>query len=152
MTNAYITRIHPDGGMFATLFFGLLDPQSGHLSYVNGGHEPPLIVGPSGIREKLDTTGPAVGIIPGYDYRIGRTCIAPGEMLLGFTDGVTEARSRSGEFFTRQRLFDLLEENMAAGRDLLESIRREIAAHSAEAPQSDDITILQVKHLNPLNI
>ncbi len=63
-TNNYIAKIHGDEGMFATLFFGVLEPSSGKLYYINGGHEPLFVINSNGIKTNLDPTGPAVGMMP----------------------------------------------------------------------------------------
>ena len=72
-TNDYVAQHHGWMGMFATLFFGVLNPQTGRLAYVNGGHEPLLVIGPAGVRAQLGTTGPAVGSCPGLISRFERS-------------------------------------------------------------------------------
>ena len=100
LTNKYIALNHGDLAMFATLFFGILDPDSGVLSYVNGGHEPVFIVGPhGGVKAHLTATGPAVGIEPKIDFKIQQTQLDPGDILLGYTDGVTEALASKRRVF-----------------------------------------------------
>jgi serine phosphatase RsbU (regulator of sigma subunit) len=68
LTNDYIAAEHGEEGMFATLFFGVLDPLSGKMAYVNGGHEPVIIVNHGGVRERPKATGPAVGMMPESKY------------------------------------------------------------------------------------
>jgi sigma-B regulation protein RsbU (phosphoserine phosphatase) len=74
LTNDYIARTHGSTSMFATLFFGVLDPASGSLLFVNGGHEFPLLVNSTGVKERLATTGPALGLFEGvhFDIRLHR--------------------------------------------------------------------------------
>ncbi|MBT8370855.1 MAG: PP2C family protein-serine/threonine phosphatase, partial [Deltaproteobacteria bacterium] len=97
LTNYYIALNHGDLAMFATLFFGILDPDSGLLSYISGGHEPLFIVGPGGaVKEHLNPTGPSVGIDPKIDFKTQQTHMEPGDILLGYTDGVTEACASDG--------------------------------------------------------
>lgn len=140
--NDYILENHAQEGMFVTLFFGVLDPVLGRLSYINAGHEPFYIVDPAGHRTRLDRTGPAVGLIPDLDYRIEQVYLKPGDILIGYTDGVTEAQSASGEFFTRQRLETLLTRSAVSGAALLELVKKSLMAHLDQAPPSDDITML----------
>ena len=102
-TNDYIATHHERLCMFATLFFGILNPAQGTLAYVNAGHEPPFIVGPRGVKTSLAPTGPAVGLMPGIDFGIRHQTLAAGDILLGYTDGITEAVSSDGEFFGKQR-------------------------------------------------
>ena len=70
LTNDYNEKNHSDMGMFATLFFGVLNPETGLLSYINAGHEPLFIVGPNGIKVSLQPTGPALGVIPDARFEI----------------------------------------------------------------------------------
>ena len=103
LTNNYIVENHEDLNMFATLFFGLLDPSNGQVAYINAGHNPPFIVGPDGtVKTALKGTGPAVGMFPATDFRIDYAQIDPGDILYLYTDGVTEARDAAKGFFTEK--------------------------------------------------
>jgi serine phosphatase RsbU (regulator of sigma subunit) len=147
-TNNYIALNHGDLAMFATLFFGILDPDSGELSYINGGHEPLFIVGPGGgIKENLSFTGPAVGIEPEIDFRIKQTHMEQGDLLLGYTDGVTEAGSSDGEFFTMERLVSILETPLSTATELLDHIASSLQEHIGGADQFDDITLLAIRRI-----
>jgi len=141
--NEYLHENHPEGGMFATLFFGVLQPESGRLLYVNCGHEPAMIVGEKGLRKKLAATGPALGLVPSFDWRIEEERIDHGEQILCFTDGVTDACSPEGRFFTRSRLEELLlEPPPPSAAKLIQRIESELAKHTGRASQNDDITLL----------
>ena len=108
LTNNYILENHEDLNMFATLFFGLLDPSNGQLAYINAGHNPPFILGPDGtVKAALKGTGPAVGMFPATDFRIDYAQMDPGDILYLYTDGVTEARDPDRAFFTEKRLLAL---------------------------------------------
>lgn len=145
LTNTYLARHHGEEGMFATLFFGVLDPASGHLHYINGGHEPLFVVGESGIKGELPPTGPAVGAMEGVDFSIGELLMAPGDLLLGITDGVTEARNDADELFTRQRLRDLLDHPAGSAKEMLERISEQLSTFIGQAPALDDVTLLAVQ-------
>jgi sigma-B regulation protein RsbU (phosphoserine phosphatase) len=144
LTNDYIAQEHGEEGMFATLFFGVLNPETGLLVYVNGGHEPPLIVGPAGIKQRLKPSGPAVGAQPHVTFEIQQVRLEPGDILLGYTDGVSEARSPVDELFTRKRLELLLEQPPCSASDLLERIKTSLFDHIDDAQQFDDITMIAV--------
>ena len=145
-TNDYVARNHEDLGMFATLVFGVLDPGSGRLAYINAGHEPLFVLAPSGgVRVRLAHTGPAVGLAPGAVFKIAQAQLAPGETLFGFTDGVPEATTPAGDFFGLARLVALLSQPRASAAALLEAIAAEVKAHTGEADQFDDITMLAVR-------
>ena len=108
LTNAYILRNHIQANMFVTLFFGVLEPATGLLTYVNGGHNSPVIIGSTGAKARLQPTGPAVGMFPDAKFIAHQVSLAPGDTLFAFTDGVTEARDTNGRFFTEARLLQLL--------------------------------------------
>lgn len=143
-TNNYIARTHGDTSMFATLFFGLLDPESGHLYYINAGHEEPLIAGPKGLKGSLRNTGPAVGLFAGADFEVGEAQLEPGDTLFAYTDGVTDAANRRGEAFTARRLEEMLGNGGHAAPRLVEDVAAAIQAHAGDTPQFDDITMLAV--------
>lgn len=149
LTNTYIAINHGDLAMFATLFFGILDPETGLLSYVNGGHEPLYIVGPGGgVKEHLSATGPAVGIEPKIDYKIKQTHLDPGDIILGYTDGVTEAVASSGAFFTMKHLLSILQAPVGTAAELLDRVADNLQAHIGKADQFDDITLLAIRRIS----
>ena len=145
LTNDYIAAEHGEESMFATLFFGVLDPRNGEMTYVNGGHEPVIIVNRSGVKEKLKATGPVVGISPESQYEVKRIVIEPGDILIGYTDGVTEALSPRKEFFTKKQFFTILENPAPTASKLIEQVKDELGNHMDGAPQYDDITMLAVQ-------
>lgn len=146
LTNDYILQNHVELGMFATLFFGVLDSATGLLTYINGGHQPPLIIGPSGdVREHLSTTGPAVGIMPDTTFNVQQTRLEPGDIPLGYTDGVPEARGNGGEFSSEKRLLSMLKSTAPSALVLLDQIVEGVTAYIGETDQSDDITLLAVR-------
>ena len=147
LTNDYIVQNHEDLAMFATIFYGVLLPKTGELIYINGGHDPLYILHPSdGIRQQLGPTGPAVGVLPNATLDFGKTRIAPGEILFGYTDGVVEARNADGSFFTEKKLIHLLKAGFQSAGQLLEQISSEVRSHIGDAEQFDDITMLAVRH------
>jgi serine phosphatase RsbU (regulator of sigma subunit)/uncharacterized protein YigA (DUF484 family) len=144
LTNNYIAETHGDSGMFATLFFGILDPRDGRLTYINGGHEPPLIVQSGRVREALRKTGPAVGAVTNGRFGILETQLHAGDMFFAFTDGVPDCQNPRGEFFGHERLLDLLHSNGTA-HEMVAAIESELRLYIASANQFDDITLLAVK-------
>jgi len=145
LTNDYIAQAHGDEGMFATLFFGVLNPSSGKLTYVNGGHEPLILVNPSGVKTKLKATGPVVGMMNHIEFAVKQIQIVPGDILIGYTDGVTEALSPQDKFFTKKRFLTLLERPARTASKLIEQIKMELFKHIDNAPQFDDITMIAVR-------
>lgn len=148
LTNNYIANTHGGTGMFATMFVGVLDTVSGRLTYANGGHEAPVIIGADRqIKNRLRATGLPVGVMPNIEYEIEQIELAPGDLLLAYTDGVTEARNPARAFFTEERLLELIGEPMASADALLDHILAQLTAHIAEADQFDDITMLSLRRL-----
>ncbi len=147
LTNNYISSTHGSTNMFATIFFGVLDPATGVLMYINGGHEPPLVTGPAGVRARLAPTGPAVGMLPGLDFRIDQVRLAPGEILLAYTDGATDSRSPGGDFFSEEALVALAGKPPPSAQGLIDRVRDRIAAHRHSRAAFDDLTLLAVRRV-----
>lgn len=147
LTNNYILANHRQAGMFATVFFGVANSETGWLWYINGGHNPPALVGPAGLKARLAPTGPAVGLKPNPDFVVGGAHLEPGDLLLAFTDGVTEARSLEDGFFAEKRLLSLLAEPAASADELLTRIEEGIRRHAGDTPPDDDMTMLAVQRL-----
>jgi sigma-B regulation protein RsbU (phosphoserine phosphatase) len=145
LTNDYIAREHGEMCMFATLFFGILDPKNGKLIYVSGGHETAFIIDQSGIRASLLPTGPAVGLHPQAKFKYKQIQLKPGDILFSYTDGVIDARSPAEDRFTRKRLTALLSHPASSAFELLERIGTTLFAHIGRAPQEDDITMLTLQ-------
>ena len=144
LTNDYIAQEHGEEGMFATLFFGVLDPQSGKLTYVNGGHEALILFNQSGIKERLKATGPVVGMMTEMEYSVQQVQMEPDDFLIGYTDGVTEAMSPENKLFSKKRFLSLLEKPAVSASQLIEQIKIDIFNHIGDAPQFDDITMIAV--------
>jgi serine phosphatase RsbU (regulator of sigma subunit) len=143
--NRYLADNIPSN-RFVTLFYAELDPESGAVSFLNAGHNPPLIVHAAGTVEQLASGGLPLGIKADADYREGRTNLAPGDVLVIYSDGVTEAASPSGEEFGPTRLYEVVSRNVdssAAGiRDRIESA---LTKFSQGTQAADDITLVIVK-------
>lgn len=143
--NRYLADNIP-ANRFVTLFYAELDPESGSLSFLNAGHNPPLIVHAAGTVEQLASGGLPLGIKPDAEYREGRTQLQPGDVLVIYSDGVTEAVSPTGEEFGPTRLYEVVSRNVeasAAGiRDRIESSLTKFAQGTSAA---DDITLVIVK-------
>jgi len=143
-TNNYVVYTHGEATIFTTLFIGLLDPATGSLIYINAGNEPPFILGPTGVKARLDSTGPVIGVFPDVDFEIGEIHLESGETLLIHTDGVTDARSPDGDYFDEERLLTLLAPPVSSATALLDHIKASLHTHMAGTDQYDDITMLAV--------
>jgi phosphoserine phosphatase RsbU/P len=143
--NRYLAENIPPN-RFVTLFYAELDPESGALSFLNAGHNPPLIIHAAGTVEQLASGGLPLGIKADADYREGRTHLQLGDVLVIYSDGVTEAASPNGEEFGPTRLYEVVSRNVdasAAGiRDRIESA---LTKFSQGTQAADDITLVIVK-------
>ncbi|NUR92827.1 MAG: SpoIIE family protein phosphatase [Nonomuraea sp.] len=144
-TNQYMARNHLKQGYFATMFFGVLDPVSGDLLYINGGHNPPLVLRADGGQAQLPPTGPAVGILSDSSYTLGHVHLAPGDALFTYTDGVVEARDSEHRLYGMPRLTHLLGGPPPHTEALLDSVDGAVRHFVGSADQSDDITTLALR-------
>ncbi|HRZ10460.1 MAG TPA: PP2C family protein-serine/threonine phosphatase, partial [Gemmatimonadales bacterium] len=147
LANDYVAGTHSRSNMFATVFFAVVDGESGLVQYINAGHEPPAVTGPGGLRQ-LPPTGPALGLMPGMAFEVGRTTLAPGESLVAWTDGVTEARTGMGdELYGDARTLDTVRAGGGSADEMLDGLLSAVDGWTAGAEQSDDITLLAVRRL-----
>jgi phosphoserine phosphatase RsbU/P len=144
-TNAYIANNHGDAGMFATLFLGILDPPTGRLTYVNGGHEPPLFLRSGHPAVYLKTTGLAVGVMADAPYKTESILIEAGDYLVLYTDGVTDADDSAGEHFSKKRLVSLVSGKTVAAQTLLDNVIVALNAHVGKGSPADDITLMSIR-------
>ncbi len=130
--------------MFVTLLYAVYDPESGDLVYANGGHTNPLLVHADGTSEELPLTGGvALGVMPGLAYRQSGGSLAPGDTLVLYTDGVSEAMNSDGEEFGVERLRRIfVDQAPTSARTANEAILQAVADFAGETAQSDDVTCL----------
>ncbi|MBS0450622.1 MAG: SpoIIE family protein phosphatase [Proteobacteria bacterium] len=146
LTNDYIARVHGRASMFATAFMGLFDPQTGTLSYINAGHDAPLVAGAGGeVRQRLGATGPALGLLADQRFDVGRAQLAPGEVLLGYTDGVVEAAGAQGAFGETRLMQAVGAAAAPSGELLLQHVEAALDAYSRHEAAADDITMVALR-------
>lgn len=138
-----------DVGRHATLFFATLD-RDGNLEYVNAGHPPPMLLHHGEVKELFTGGSLPLGLIPGADYPVARTKLEPGDTLVLYSDGVTEAENPNEEFFGESRLQALLVGQQETPLDLLQqNIVKAVEQFSSGASQADDITVVLVRYRKP---
>lgn len=148
LTNNYIATNHGDSNMFATVFFGILNPVGGALTYINAGHNPPMLVSPEGeIKAMLEPTGPAVGLLPDMEFKMEQMVFEVGDLLVSFTDGLPEAKNPNGEFYTEERLISFMKEAGGSAAEIVKRIEDDVRGHIADADQFDDLTMLVVRRV-----
>jgi serine phosphatase RsbU (regulator of sigma subunit) len=131
---------------FATMCYGTLSAD-GRFRYSNAGQEPPLVIRADGSMEALDVGGPVLGLLSTATYAFGETQLAPGDLIVMFSDGVTEARNLAGDEYERDRLSTALAgaHGRAAAR-VLEDLLASVNHFAGAAPQADDITALVLRY------
>jgi sigma-B regulation protein RsbU (phosphoserine phosphatase) len=137
-----------DGARFITLFLARLDGETGRLQFVNAGHNPPLLLRAQGGVEPLSTGGLLLGIFPEADYDVGEVEMASGDLLLIYSDGVTEAQHSEDENdeYGTERLETYLKANDALDvEDIVEGVIDEAQRFSHPNPQGDDITVVALR-------
>jgi sigma-B regulation protein RsbU (phosphoserine phosphatase) len=134
---------------YATVFYGVLD-KMGRFEYVNAGHVPPLLRRKSGALEGLGSANFPVGMFAEAEYQSARIQLEPGDFLVIYTDGVSEAQNPQNEMFEEARLRRIMESFTGETVEQLgDAIREGMRAFTEGAAQSDDITILVVQHKGP---
>ncbi len=148
-TNDYLTEHHSESCMFVTLFYAVYDPQSHLLTYVNAGHNPPLLRNSlTGEQDWLQPTDMIVGVMPGRPYEAQERQLSPGDVLVLYTDGVTEAFNPEHEMFKPERLVEVVRAHAtASAQEVVEAIEAGVTAFAGQAPQSDDLTLLVMRCL-----
>jgi sigma-B regulation protein RsbU (phosphoserine phosphatase) len=133
--------------LFVTVFYGVLDPVTGVLSYANGGHNPPLIARADGPIEALDGEGGLVlGVMPGVRYPNHTIQMRPDDRLVLYTDGITEAFNPADEAYGVERLLaEIRAHGTGTPETLVERICSSVTDFAGTAPQSDDITLTALK-------
>lgn len=143
--NSLVHRSTEDSG-FITFFYCVLDIGTGHVKYVNAGHNPPCILRASGEKEYLDRGGVVIGIMPGMTYEEGVTTLRPGDDLVLYTDGITEATNPRDEMYGQARLEDVLVAHRhTSARELEERVYTDVKDFTEGAAQADDLTMVVVK-------
>jgi sigma-B regulation protein RsbU (phosphoserine phosphatase) len=133
--------------MFVTLFYGILDTRKGTFSYVNAGHNPPLLFREgSSAAELLRGKGIALGIFDDIELELVELKLHPGDTVVFYTDGVTEATNERDEEYGMGRLTALISGLLDRGaREIIDAIVEDVTAHAGSQPQFDDITLVVLK-------
>jgi phosphoserine phosphatase RsbU/P len=133
---------------FITFFFCVLDTKTGDLAFANAGHNPPILIRASGEAEMLEGGGPVLGILPIAPYREQHTRLERGDMLVLYSDGVTEANNLNHDEYDEARFIEVLQANhQKPAMEIVNAVNRSLAEFTAGAPQADDITLVVAKRL-----
>lgn len=139
-------------GIFLTVVFGILDPAQGTFSYVNAGHNPPFLLQKSKDEvtiTPLEKTGTLVGIFQESTWKQETIELKPGEVLVLYTDGITEAQNEEGEFYGLERFFETLEIGFSTQADEYRNcILEGVQAFTGSSPRLDDVTLIVISREN----
>lgn len=138
-------RIQVDVGsdQFATIFYGVLDSETGTLVYANAGHNPAYVLSKQTVSQKLGKTGLPIGLFDGIQWQQRSILFQPGEMLIAYTDGVSEALNSKQDEFGTARLLDVAKAHMGcSAQKTLDALIQAIQDFAGNTPQFDDITLL----------
>ena len=129
---------------FLTTFYGILGP-NGKFIYCNAGHNPPFLVSKDGVR-RLETGGVVLGLFEQAAFDEEALTLKPGDFIVAFSDGVSEALNEAGDEFSDDRLLACVTANRhAAPQVILDALLKDVRAFCGEAPQSDDVTLVMVR-------
>jgi len=135
---------------FVTAFYGVLDYRNRMLIFSNAGHDPPILFRRGGGMEYLSDGGVAFGVLPDARFEERPVALYPGDVLVMYTDGVSEAMSPGGEQFGRRRLEECVERLMGkSSHEIMEGVVEEVLAFTGERGQSDDLTLVVLRALVP---
>jgi sigma-B regulation protein RsbU (phosphoserine phosphatase) len=136
-------------GMFVTLFYGLMDSTSRTFTYVNAGHNPPIHYSAAdGTLSELGATGIAIGVLDDSKYTQDTVQMAQNDLLILYTDGITEAENARLEMFGLERLKEvILASHTVSSKDIIDEILNAVRAFTGDQPQSDDITLMVIRSL-----
>ncbi|UCF61835.1 MAG: SpoIIE family protein phosphatase [Anaerolineaceae bacterium] len=146
-----LTETH--AGLFVTIFYGILDPTSGRLIYCNAGHNPPYLFSSQeeGTVQELHKTGMALGIAEGGTWDQGEAMLAPGDVLIIYSDGLTEAQNEQETLFSEERVEKTAKTNLGrSAQEIQEAMLEEVHSFVGDAPRSDDLTLVILKRDDPL--
>ncbi|HUZ73734.1 MAG TPA: CHASE2 domain-containing protein [Stellaceae bacterium] len=138
---------------FVTVFAALLDLVTGEISFASAGHDAPYVLRRGAAPFRLETEGgPPLGCLDDSDYPIDRAQLAPGDVLLLYTDGITEARDPANALYSTARLEAMMAASPTANaKAVVEHVREDVRRFVADAEQADDITLLAVRWRGPLS-
>jgi serine phosphatase RsbU (regulator of sigma subunit) len=145
-TNELLVTDFSEGDVFATAVFLRFHPDARRLDACNGGHNPPLLFRAGGDIEKLEGGGPALGVLRGMTYHEQAFEVAPGDLIVVYTDGVVEARNARRELFGIEGVIEAVRGSGADSAHVVrERILGSLEAHTGSLPPSDDVTLVVVR-------
>jgi sigma-B regulation protein RsbU (phosphoserine phosphatase) len=142
-TNQYVCQTH-EQALFATLFVGVLDPATGWITYINAGHNAPIIVFDGEARTELLPNGPLVGVLPEMTYQADEVELNPGETLLIYSDGVEDTKNIEASIFGKEGLIRAIQDGASSASALVAGISDRLTTFRGDQHPFDDVTMLAI--------
>ena len=138
-----------ESGMFCTLFYGIMNMETGEVTYANAGHNPPYIINKNSEPVQIESTGGiALGVMEEMEFESATFTVSKGDSIFLYTDGVNEAMNEADEEYSYERLEDYLKENSTGSiTDMVNKNLESVKEFAGAAPQSDDITVFALRYL-----
>jgi sigma-B regulation protein RsbU (phosphoserine phosphatase) len=138
-----------DSHIFISFFLAVIDRRTNEVAYINAGHNPPVLVGPSGPARLLEGTGLCLGMFPAQTYGEKRLALGPGDVLCLYTDGIVETRRGESEEYGDRRLVDRIKDlNGLPAREIMDKVFEDVLGFCGCTDAGDDMTLVVVKR-NP---
>jgi sigma-B regulation protein RsbU (phosphoserine phosphatase) len=120
--------------------------KSGKLKFINAGHNPPIVLDKKGNINRLESCGLCLGMFPDVEYKAQTVVLHPGDIILLFTDGITESRNKENKEFEEEKLVKFLKKkSKLSAPDLIKEIQKEVETFTADTDQMDDQTVVVIK-------
>ncbi len=135
-----------EGNRYVTAFFATVDAPTGETTFVNAGHCFPVLLRGNGTVERLEEGGPVIGLLPKISLTSGRTRLDSGDLLVLYTDGLSETSSPDGEEFEEERIIEIMSESVSKpSREIMATLLSHVRVFAAEAGLADDLTLMVVQ-------
>jgi serine phosphatase RsbU (regulator of sigma subunit)/pSer/pThr/pTyr-binding forkhead associated (FHA) protein len=142
------TAVNCPSNRFITFFFALVDPRTGEIVFSNAGHNPPLLARGDGSVERLEGGGLIMGLFPQATYEAVTARMCPGDLLVLFSDGLTEATNAAGDEFGEESLIDILRANRnRTAQEVAEAVTNAVCEFAAGAAMADDLTLVVLRKI-----
>ncbi|MBD3383756.1 SpoIIE family protein phosphatase, partial [candidate division KSB1 bacterium] len=142
----FVLYQNTEANKFATLFYAVLNTKTHNICYSNAGHNRPLLVRSSGKKNELKTAGVVLSMLENFNYSEDEITINPGDLLIIYSDGITESLNENDEEYGEERLGELaIRLKDKSARDLVDQVIDNINEFSGKQPQFDDMTLMVIK-------
>ncbi len=152
MINRRIIDLFGQGTWYSTLFYSIFDEETHELTFSNAGHQKGILVRASGEIESMEAEGFPVGVFADYQWEEKKVTLAPGDRVIAYTDGVTEARNTSGQIYSLSHLLQkIVEMKSSTLEEMRDCILNDVEKHSGPYFESDDVALVMMEIKEPVS-